>query len=73
MDGYETREYGSEVRSLKLGGMIVCQRLTKGEWDTFYEIETADDSAEALSSFACRIMQRKLAGLPVLRERIGDA
>lgn len=73
MDGYETREFGKEVRSLKLGGFIVCQRLAKGEWETFYEIETADDSSDALSAFACRIMQRKLDGLPVLRERIGDA
>jgi len=73
MDGSETREYGSEVRRLKLGDLILCQRLTNGEWETFYEIETADDSAEALSSFACRIMQRKLDGLPVLCERVGDA
>lgn len=73
MDGYEMRKYGNEVRSLKLGGKIVCQRLEKSEWETFYEIETADDSSDALSAFACRIMQRKLDGMPVLRERIGDA
>jgi len=73
MDGSETRQYGEEVRRLKLGDLILCQRLVKGEWTTFYETDIADDNSEALSAFACRVMQRKLAGLPVLRERVGDA
>jgi hypothetical protein len=73
MDGYETREFGKEVRSLKLGDFILCQRLVEREWVTFWQTDSTNDRADDESRFACRIMQRKLDGLPVLRERIGDA
>jgi hypothetical protein len=73
MDGAENRKFGNEVRRLMLGRSIVCQRFTGGDWETFWQTDVADENSDALSAFACRIMQRKLAGLPVLRERVGDA
>jgi hypothetical protein len=73
MDGSETRQYGDEVRRLKLGDLILCQRLVNGEWTTFWTTDGNNGRAEGESGFACRVMQRKLAGLPVLRERVGDA